>query len=151
MQQTIQAVCLYGEWDIKETNMDWKSVRRPMEYEEVKSVADSLKIVLPNDYCKKIGKINGGALLSAVCYVPNIGYVPYSRNLSLSATARGNAIVLYEDMKEKCLFPFGSVGNGDYFCFDLKTQKVVLYLHEKNGIVPVCKTFTEFIKRLEER
>lgn len=43
-------------------------------------------------------------------------------------------------------FPFGSVGNGDYYCFDLKNQKVVLFEHESGKVYGICNTYTELIK-----
>ena len=45
-------------------------------------------------------------------------------------------------------FPFGSVGNGDYFCFDLLNDTVILYLHETETALPICKTFSELLDML---
>jgi len=43
------------------------------------------------------------------------------------------------------LFPFAAVGNGDYFCFDLVNDMVVLQLHEANRVIPVCRSFSELM------
>lgn len=130
--------------------MNWKSIRNPLTYDEIKEMAKSLNISLPEDYCKIIGEINGGALVSAYCNVPRLGSVPYSRNVSLSKNAKVNAMLLYEQLKDLNLFPFGSVGNGDYFCFDLLKKQVVLYQHETGAVWPVCKNFEEFLSRISE-
>lgn len=131
--------------------MDWKSIRNPLSYGEIKEIAKSLNIQLPEDYCRVIGEINGGALVSAYCNVPKLGNVPYSRNVSLSKNVKVNAMILYEQLKDLNLFPFGSVGNGDYFCFDLTNNQVVLYQHETEAVWPVCKTFDEFLSRIKEK
>ena len=86
--------------------------------------------------------------------MPNLGNVPYSRNVSLSEKAKVNAMLLYEQIKDLNLFPFGSVGNGDYFCFDLSKEskeQIVLYQHETRAIWPVCRTFEEFLSLITER
>jgi len=49
------------------------------------------------------------------------------------------------------LFPFGSVGNGDYFCFDLEKNIVVLRMHETEEVVPVCDTFTQLLEKITIR
>lgn len=131
--------------------MNWKSIRNPLTYDEIKDIAKSLNISLPEDYCRIIGEINGGALVSAYCNVPKVGNVSYSRNVSLSKNAKVNAMLLYEQLKDLNLFPFGSVGNGDYFCFDLAKDQVVLYQHETGAVWPVCKTFEEFLSRIIEQ
>ena len=131
--------------------MIWKSIKNPLSYDEIKDIAKLLNIPLPEDYCRIIGEINGGALVSAYCNVPKLGNVPYSRNVSLSKNAKVNAMLLYEQMKDSNLFPFGSVGNGDYFCFDLLNNQVVLYQHETGAVWPVCKTFEEFLSRIIEQ
>ncbi|MDO4650033.1 MAG: SMI1/KNR4 family protein [Eubacteriales bacterium] len=130
--------------------MNWLSIRQKLTYDEVQMIIKKLKIVLPQDYCEKIGEINGGALTDATCIVPNLGEVAYSRNLSLLENVNGNAIAIFKIMqeKQKNLFPFGSVGNGDYFCFDLLKQDVVLYMHEKDITIYVCKSYTELLSLL---
>lgn len=130
--------------------MNWKRLRNPLTYEEVKAIINSIHVNLPEDYCNLIGPINGGALVDTVCNVPGVGAVPYGSNISLSPNARTNALVLYEQFKENALFPFGNVGNGDYFCFDLNENIVVLYQHEKDKTVPICKSFAEFLDMLKE-
>lgn len=130
--------------------MEWIGIRKKLSYDEVKTIISDLGISLPDDYCKVIGPINGGALQSAVINVPGIGDIPYSRNLSLVYANKGNAIDIYRILLKqgKKIFPFGTVGNGDYYCFDLEKTGVVLYLHEKDEIVRLCKTYSELISRL---
>ena len=55
------------------------------------------------------------------------------------------------DGGSKSYFPFGSVGNGDYMCFDLKkNNRVVLYINEIQKVYYLCDTFTQFIDGLTE-
>ena len=67
--------------------------------------------------------------------------------------ATNNAVELYEmlDGGSRRYISFGSVGNGDYVCFDLKKNKeVVLYVHETQKVYYLCDTFNQFIDKLEE-
>lgn len=132
--------------------MNWVSIRKQMTYKEVKSALDEIGIELPEDFCKAIGPINGGALVSAVCNIPGLGDVPYSRNLSLAQTSKGNAIELFLILQSqnKKLFPFGSVGDGDLYCFDLENNEVVLYQHEKDTTIRICKSYTEFMSLISQ-
>ena len=48
------------------------------------------------------------------------------------------------------LFPFGFVGNGDYYCFykyweNREDYFVGIWLHETNNFVVLCKTFKAFM------
>lgn len=45
-------------------------------------------------------------------------------------------------------FPFGSVGDGNYFCFDLDKNQVVLYIHELQMFKYVCNTFEKFLSMI---
>lgn len=130
--------------------MKWISIKKKLSYSEVKGIADKLNIKLPEDYCQEIGNINGGVLDEGVYFHPKLGGIPYSRNVNLCQNAKANAIELFNVLDEgsKKYFPFGSVGNGDYFCFDLKSQKVVLYSHESERVYAICDTFTELINEI---
>lgn len=132
--------------------MEWIGIRKTLSQDEVKKILNDLGISLPKDYCKTIGSINGGALKSTVVSVPGLGEIPYARNLSLSTASKGNAIETYGIFQKqgKKLFPFGSVGNGDYYCFDLIKPGVVLYLHEKDETIKLCKSYTELISKLSQ-
>ena len=133
--------------------MEWLSVRKPLSVEDVIAVEKELEINLPIDYVEQIGPLNGGALRDAVVFVPGTGNVSYSRNVSLHK----NPVLSVYDLVEAFntahirLFPFGSVGNGDYFCFDLEKNKVVLRMHETEEIVPVCDTFTQLLEKITIR
>ena len=131
--------------------MEWKSIRVLVTKEEVKQLEKDLAIQLPEDYKQKILSINGGALKNAYIDLPKLGKVPYSRNVSLSKKSSFSIYDLCsrETIAKNQLFPFGTVGNGDYFCFDLKNHQVVLYLHETLKIMQVCKTYSELLSMIE--
>ena len=98
----------------------------------------------------KIAPINGGALRNAYIRLPKLGEVAFSRNVPLHKEARAgiyDLIGLFNDGPVK-LFPFTSVGNGDYFCFDLTTNTVVLYLHEIDKTIYVCDSFSQLLSML---
>lgn len=132
--------------------MEWIGVRKKLTPDEVKKIGVDIGLVFPSDYCRLIGEINGGGLESAVVDVPGLGRIPYSRNINLCSDVRGNAINLYKIYQKrgiKC-FPIASVGNGDYYCYDTSTWNVVVWLHEDNRIVRVCKTFSKLLKMISD-
>ena len=130
--------------------MDWLSIRLPLCRSDVDSMEKELNIVLPEDYKSQIGPLNGGALRNTYINLPVLGKVPFSRNVALHKGARAgiyDLLPIFNGEKIR-LFPFASVGNGDYFCFDLVSKTVVLYLHEIQETRHICKTFTELLNNL---
>lgn len=136
----------------KKKNLHWVGVHHPMTYVEVKSVAEELGVNLPEDYCNIIGPINGGALRTAFIEGPMKQRISYSRNVSLSKENKANIFLLYKDSLDfdKRYFPFGSVGNGDYFCFDLINHNVVLWQHEIDRCIYICQVFSELLDMIQE-
>lgn len=127
--------------------MKWLSVKRPLTISDIEQVERDLSIRLPSDYKRTIGPINGGALKDAYVKVPGVGNVPYTRNVSLSkdSPASIHSILPALNKSEITLFPFAGVGNGDYFCFDLRANTVVFWMHETGNVFPVCDTFTQLL------
>ena len=132
--------------------MEWLSIRKALSYSEIENLEKELKIKLPEDYKNLIGAINGGALKNAYISHPILGDIAYSRNISLNKEAKTNIFELLPTVnrKEQRYFPFGNVGNGDLFCFDLLENKVVLYVHEKMEMRDVCKTFTQLMNMIQQ-
>lgn len=132
--------------------MNWVSIRKPLSLSDLDILELELKIKLPNDYKVQIGPINGGALRDAYIVIPRLGKVPYSRNVPLHKGARAGIYDLLPILNSNTvtLYPFASVGNGDYFCFDLETNTVVLYLHELQSTRYVCDSFTQLMEHLIE-
>ena len=130
--------------------MNWLSIRTPLTLADIMKVEKDLNISLPADYKSQIAPINGGALRNAYIRLPKLEDVPYSRNVSLHKDAQAgiyDLIDIFNDGSVK-LFPFASVGNGDYFCFDLTTNTVVLYLHEIGKTIYVCDSFSQLLSKL---
>ena len=128
--------------------MNWLSVRNPITYDEVIAIEEFFNITLPSDYKNAVGEINGGALKSAYVLHPTLGKIAYSRNVALDKKTKANIFELFEIFQNKNLFPFGQVGNGDYFCFDLKDHSVVIYFHETDNIEYVCDSFTKLMEMI---
>lgn len=130
--------------------MKWLSVKRPLAISDIEQVERDLCICFPSDYKKMIGAINGGALKDAYVKVPGVGNVPYTRNVSLSKDAPASIYSLLPALnKSKITFlPFAGVGNGDYFCFDLRNNTVVFWMHETGNVFSVCGTFTQLLDRI---
>ena len=128
-------------------------VKEKLTKADILKVEDCIKTKLPENYRKQIIKINNGAL-RMTCYPDkDIGGIAYSRNVDLSMNTMINAVELYKilDSGSKKYFPFGSVGNGDYFCFDLeKNNTVVLYVSEIQRVYYLCDMFTQLVDRLIE-
>lgn len=130
--------------------MIWLSIRAPLSRSDVDSLEKELRIKLPDDYKEQIGPINGGALRNTYIIIPRLGEVPYSRNVPLHKGAKAGIYDLLPifNSEEIELFPFASVGNGDYFCFNLEANNVVLYLHELQSTRYVCDSFTQLLNNL---
>ena len=130
--------------------MNWLSIRTPLFHSNIDSLEEELNIKLPSDYKTQIGPINGGALRNAYIKLPRLGEVPYSRNVSLHKDAKASIFDLIGIFNDGAirLFPFANTGCGDYFCFDLLNNTVVLYLHEIQSTVYVCDTFTQLLEQL---
>ena len=137
----------------KKKGLHWVGVHHPMTYLEVKSTAEELGANLPEDYCTIIGAINGGALRSAFIEFPLKQRISYSRNVSLNKEAKANIFLLYKESSDfdKRYFPFGSVGNGDYFCFDLVEHNVVLWQHEIDKFIYICQSYSDLLNMIQER
>ena len=147
-------VCHFGAADIEFREgiiMDWLSIRYPISTSDVESVEKEFDLRLPLDYKKVIGPINGGALRNAWVEVPGLGRVSFSRNVSLQKGASAGIYELLPIFNDGPIhiFPFASVGNGDYFCFDLKNNTVVLYRHELQTTAYVCDTFSQFLEKIK--
>ena len=130
--------------------MNWLRIRTPLTSTDIMNVEKDFSISLPADYKSKIAPINGGALRNAYIRLPKLGEVSYSRNVSLHKEAQAGIyklIGIFNDGPVK-LFPFASVGNGDYFCFNLTTNTVVLYLHEIDKTIYVCDSFSQLLSML---
>ena len=130
--------------------MNWLRIRTPLTSNDIMNVEKDFSISLPADYKSQIAPINGGALRNAYIRLPKLGEVSYSRNVSLHKEAQAGIyklIGIFNDGPVK-LFPFASVGNGDYFCFDLTTNTVVLYLHEIDKTIYACNSFTQLLSML---
>lgn len=130
--------------------MKWIGVRMPLSISDIAALEKELNIKLPDDYKAQIGHINGGALKNAYVNLPRLGEVPYSRNVSLHRDAKAGIFDLIDAVNDGDikLFPFASVGNGDYFCFDVRSGTVVLYLHELQATQYVCDSFTDLLNRI---
>ena len=131
--------------------MKWLSVKKPLTLNDIEKIERDLSVCLPVDYKRLIGPINGGALKDAYVNVPGLGSVPYSRNVSLSKDSPANIYLLLPAVNDKAIryFPFAGVGNGDYFCFDLLNDCVVLRMHETIRVFPVCRSFSELINHIQ--
>ena len=130
--------------------MNWLRIRTPLTSTDIMNVEKDFSISLPADYKSQIAPINGGALRNAYIRLPKLGEMSYSRNVSLHKEAQTSIyklIGILNDGPVK-LFPFASVGNGDYFCFDLTTNTVVLYLHEIDKTIYVCDSFSQLLSML---
>lgn len=127
--------------------LEWLMVKRKLTQEEVRSIISNMRIELPADYMSYIGEINGGYLRDAYVHVAHLGDIPYTCNISLDRDAKGSIFVLFD--KNSGYFPFASVGNGDYFAFDLTTKDIILQRHETNETIFICKSFAELLSMIE--
>ena len=130
--------------------MQWLSTKTPLTITDIQAVENELNVQLPTDYKELIGPINGGALRNAYAQIPGIGDVPYSRNIPLDRSSKANVFELAKLLNPGAIryFPFASVGNGDFFCFDLTHNSVVLYLHELGKVRFACNEFRQLLDAL---
>ncbi len=128
--------------------MEWLSIRKPLDEQEVRAILREEGVSLPEDYVKQIGPINGGALKAAYVQVKGVGDIAYSRNTNLCKDVNGNAFHVFD--RASGLFPVVTVGNGDYFCIELGTGKIVYYQHEIDRKVPVCENFSKLLSMIQQ-
>lgn len=130
--------------------MNWLSIKNPLDCAYMDCLEAELGITLPEDYKSLIGPVNGGALKDTCLMLPQLGCVPYSRNVPLHRGAEAGIFDLIGVFNEGAvtLFPFAEVGSGDYFCFDLVQGIVVLWLHEVQRTQYVCDTFSQLLDSL---
>lgn len=135
-------------------NIQWKYVSPLKEGTEVECLEIKYHYPLPEDLKKCIEKYNGG--------IPTPEVLDFSENknkvfgglLSFNEGEDDNIydfVELFEN-KEKTgltMFPFGIDPAGNFYC--VKDKKIVFYNHETNQTVPICDTFTQFIKMLHEK
>ncbi|KMT20846.1 SMI1/KNR4 family protein [Clostridium cylindrosporum] len=93
---------------------------------------------LPDDFKKFMAKFGGDCHFGSC----NFDYVDNIIN---------NLVRVYGKM-DFHLFPFGSIGNGDYYCFYRYGENkddyfVGIWLHETKNFIILCKTFKAFIYR----
>ncbi|OON87453.1 hypothetical protein BXO88_04055 [Oribacterium sp. C9] len=133
-------------------NLNWISKKEKVTDAEIDTLEKDLNVCLPKDYKEYIKDVNGAALKKVYYSDGRLGRIPYSRNINLLKSAKFGIYNIFHDFDKGTgrYFPFGSVGNGDYFCFDLKTNSVVLYEHETEAFHSICETFSQFIGSLKE-
>ena len=133
--------------------MNWIDVKKQLEDSDLDAIEKELQIQLPDEYRSKVKKINGGALKAAYYPSKKYGNIAFARNTNLSPDTKANAAFLAKIINKKDIryFPFGSVGNGDYFCLDLHNNRVVLYAHEEEKILELCSSYREFMGNLMEK
>lgn len=160
IQREVPDICGIDGWDFpsgcleKEKegmNMKWLRIRNEISEKDMDALEEKLEIHLPKDYKMAMPRLHCGAPEKQAVFVEGMGECSYSRNLPLTEKRKGNVFVLYEIMKQRGhhLFPFASVGNGDYFCFDLDHEnRVVYWFHENDTVYPVCRTFRELTEML---
>ena len=122
---------------------------KTLSVNDIERLERQLKINLPDDYKEQIGSINGQGYTNS--YVPHksLGEIPYSRNVSLNKRDKYNIYDIYgKVIEDKRYFPFANTGTGNYYCFDLHKNNVVLWLHETETIVYLCDTFSELMRKI---
>lgn len=131
--------------------MEWKFCKA-LKKGTLSKIEKMYDIQLPEVYKKFIEQYNAGALVNGYYICTDGKKIPYSSNLNLMIESKFNAMILFEIIDDGCkkIFPFGNVGNGDYFCFDLQTEKVVLYKHELGEKIILEECFNNFLSKLAE-
>lgn len=133
-----------------EQKLTWLSCSESLNNQFIKEVEQELEFAFPKDYAEAIKTIDGAALKNAHVNHPKLGPVAYSRNVSLRKDIKGNIFILAGNLARmgKRIIPFANVGNGDLFCFNRDDKSIVLWKHERDECVFVCKTFTELCEMI---
>ncbi len=124
--------------------------KKKISVKDIERLETDLKVKLPDDYKEEILSLNGKSYARAYISHPKHEELDFSGFISLNPKDKRNVYDIYgEVIEDPKYFPFGDTDFGDYFCFDLKKKQIVLYLHETGKVLPICDTFTKFLKMLK--
>lgn len=126
--------------------------KKNITVKDIERLEADLNIILPNDYKKEILSLNGKSYARAYILDSQYEELDFSGFISLNSKDERNVYDVYgEVIEDPKYFPFADTDFGDYFCFNLKEKQIVLYLHETGNIIPICDTFTKFLKMLNSK
>jgi hypothetical protein len=134
--------------------LKWINLSSPITMDDVLFVEKETGLMLPEDYVVCVLQHNGGTPIPSG--LPDIE-TEIDHLHSLNKEDEDFVLIyyrLFEKESNGLLFPFGSDGCGNYFCFLYKNKKdknptVVFYDHEVQRITFLALTFSDLLNSLE--
>lgn len=108
------------------------------------------KLSLPKDYINLIESLCKKTYALAYIEHPKLEDLDFSCFIPIDKSIKRNAYYIYEEIiKNPNLFPFAENDFGDFYCFDLVNNHIVLWYHETKKTVNICNIFTEFLNMIK--
>lgn len=132
-------------------NLEWKYVSPLKEGTEVEVLELKYRFMLPDDLKECLAENNAG--------VPSLSTFDFGENKEmvfggLLSFNEGDADSFYDyvglfekqDGKSLRMFPFALDPAGNFFC--IEDGMIVLYNHETDESLKICRSFTDFLEML---
>ena len=127
------------------------SSKKKSSLKDIEKIEKDLKIRLPEEYKTKILDLLDVNYSGFYISVPKLGKVTYRENLSLNKKNKYSIYNIYEiTIKDTRYFPFAETEFGDFYCIDLKDNKIVLWQHETDTIIKICESFSHLPKLIKK-
>ena len=120
--------------------MNWKYVK-PLKNElAVQTFLNQCNVILPDELVSVIETYNGGRPEEKEIVTDAGREYVFKSLLSYNQDDKETIYTIYPELFiDSYLFPIGSDSAGDFICYDLKKQRLVLLNHETNKIEIIIK------------
>ena len=116
--------------------------KKKSSLKDIEKIEQEFKISLPEEYKSKILDLLDINYSGSYISIPLLGKVTYRENLSLNKKRKYNIYDIYGIViKDTRYFPFAETEFGDFYCIDLKDNKIILWQHETDHTIKICDSF----------
>lgn len=117
---------------------------------DIEKIEKEFNISLPEEYKNQILDLLDVDYSGSYVSVPKLGKVTYRENLSLNKKSKYSIYDIYgAAITDARYFPFAETEFGDFYCIDLKNDKIVLWQHETEKAVKICDSFNHLLKLIK--
>lgn len=141
--------------------IEWLFSHEAVSEQEIASIETQLYIKFPRDYIECAKRNHGGSPSLQIYDFDGHQEAVFNSLLSLNYEYDNYILDVYDNVKDRLvnnIYPFADDPFGNLICFDYRNNDskstVVFWDHElsnksyEKAIMPICKTFTEFLLKL---
>ncbi len=126
-------------------NQNWKYVKPLENPAAVSRYLSVQKVTLPDTLVAIIENFNGGRPSSKVIVTSNHKEYVFKSLLSYNASDKETIYSVYPDVfRGTSLYPIGSDAAGNFVCYDLSNNHMVLYNHETDKTEDIVRMPFDF-------